>query len=181
MSSTTDFGGNGMDKLIAQSLRGFRRHVQETHWSGRENEAVNIYALGFLLGGDLAGVKLDPTQIGIEVAVADAPKKGKNAQVRKDLVIWSEAGMNRWHPGNLPRNKPLAILEWKVQRPNAAKPRDTEHDLDWLKSYSAKLARPDFIGYCVFLDLRSSPAMISVTRVAMGKGEPFSIENLNDK
>ena len=172
-------GRNCMDKLIAQSLRRFRRYVHDTHWSGRENEAVNLYALGFLLGGDLDGVKLEPTQIGIEVAVAVALKKGKKAQVRKDLVIWPEAGMNRWHPGNSPRNKPLAILEWKVQRPNAAKPRGTEYDLDWLKRYSTK--RPDFIGYCVFLDLRSVPATISVKRVAMRKSKPFPIEKLNDK
>jgi hypothetical protein len=182
MVLSTDFGGNGMDKLIRQSLRRFLRHVQETNWSGRENEAVNLYALGFLLGGELAGVKLDPTQIGIEVAVAVALKKGKKAQVRKDLVIWPEAGMNRWHPGNSPQNKPLAILEWKVQRSDTAKPRGTKYDLDWLKDYSTTAdARPDFIGYSIFLDLRSSPAIIAAKRVSMGESAPFPIENSNDK
>ena len=170
-----------MDDLIRNSLSRFLRHVQETHWSGRENEAVNLYALGFLLGGYLFGVKIHPTKIGIEVAVADDPKKGKNSQVRKDLVIWPKSGMNRWHPGNLPRNKPLTILEWKVQRANAANPRGTKHDLDWMKIYSRKSARPGFIGYCVFLDLRSAQATVSVTRVAKGKSEPFLIENLNVK
>lgn len=162
-----------MDQLIAQSLSRFLRHVRETKWSGRENEAVNLFALGFLLKGTLAGAKLQPTQIGIEVAVANAPKKGKNAQVRKDLVIWPEPGMNRWHPGGLPQNRPLAIMEWKVRRPGAAKPRGIIHDLAWLKSYSAKSACPDFVGYCVLLNLLSLPAEISVTRVAEGKDAPF--------
>lgn len=164
-----------MDQLIVLSLHRFLRHVRKTHWSGRENEAVNLYALGFLLKCTLAGVKLHPTQIGIEVAVADAPKKGKNAQVRKDLVIWPEEGMNRWYPGGSPQNKPLAIMEWKVRRPGVRKPQGAEHDLAWLKTYSAKFAHPDFVGYCVYLDLMRSPAEVSVTRVAKGKKEPLSI------
>jgi hypothetical protein len=164
-----------MDQLVTQSLRRFLEHVRKTRWTGRENEAVSLYVFGFLVGSTLAGVALDPTQIGIEVAVARAPKKGKNAQVRKDLVIWPTAGMNRWHPGGSPRNKPLAILEWKVRRHRAAQPRGAGHDLKWLKAYSSKTARPDFVGYCVWLDLASSPAAVSVIRVAKGKSEPFSI------
>jgi hypothetical protein len=164
-----------MDQLIVKSLRAFIRCVQETNWHGRENEAVNLFALGFLLKGVLAGAKLHPTQIGIEVAVADAAKKGKNAQVRKDLVIWPEEGMNRWYPGGSPQNKPMVIMEWKVQRPGVRKPRGAEHDLAWLKSYSVKSARPGFIGYCVYLDLATQPAGVMVTRVAKGKVEPFPI------
>ena len=150
--------------------------MHENQWSGRENEAVNLFALGFLLKGTLNGPRLDPTQIGIEVAVANAPKKGKNAQVRKDLVIWPKAGLNRWYPGGSPRDKPQAILEWKVRRLDAAKPRGAKRDLAWLKSYSTNIARPDFVGYCVYLDLTSHPACIAAIRVAKGQEKPFSTE-----
>ncbi len=165
-----------IDHLVRRSLGAFLTHVCDTRWLGRENEAVSLYALGFLLeSSDSTSDTLTPTQIGIEVAAADAPSKGPRSQVRKDLVIWPEPRMNRWHPGRSARNRPLAILEWKVRRPGVGKPQGASHDLEWLRRYSSSRARPGFVGYSVFLDLAVTPATISVIRVAHGKIKRFMI------
>ncbi len=56
------------------SLRSFYRDIC-SEWCGRENEAVNLYALGHLAKQVRRGTILSNlTQIGIEVAVRQLPK-----------------------------------------------------------------------------------------------------------
>jgi hypothetical protein len=164
-----------IDELVRRSLGDFILHIRDIGWQGRENEAVNLYTFGFLLRSqsDSSGA-LGPTQVGIEVAVAVVPANGKKSQVRKDLVIWPEPGMNPWYPAGAGLNTPLAILEWKVVRAGSRRA-SLGYDLRWLKSNSKKLGRPDFVGYSVSLDLRPAQAQISVIRVAQGNEESLVI------
>lgn len=149
-----------IDQIIIRSLRSFLAYINDKGWFGRENEAVNLYAFGFLQREcSDEGPLIDPTQIGIEVGAADTPKSPQS-QVRKDLVIWPEPGANRWHPVS-PRIEPLVIMEWKVQRPNI-RPSKTQGDIAWLVRHCESSAT---IGYSVLLDLRSAPVRLSVVRV----------------
>ena len=149
-----------IDGIIIHSLRSFLAYINEKEWFGRENEAVNLYAFGFLQREcSDEGPLIDPTQIGIEVGAADTPKSTRS-QVRKDIVIWPEPGVNRWYPAS-PRTEPLAIMEWKVQRPNI-RPSKTQSDIAWLTRHCGSSAT---IGYSVLLDLRSPPARLTAVRV----------------
>src|SRR5215475_11962231 len=88
-SATPDSGMSDLEPIIERALRRFLAHVRDVGWHGRENEAVSLYAFGFLQRECVPGGPLvDATQIGIEVGAAPAPVKGPRARVRKDLVIW---------------------------------------------------------------------------------------------
>lgn len=156
-----------IEEIIERSLERFLFYVRENDWFGRENEAVNLYAFGFLLRECIStGPLVDPTQIGIEVGAAPAPKKGANACVRKDLVIWPQPEMNCWFPRSNSLNKPLAVVEWKVRRPNTRTPCGKQHDLDWLEAHTS--ADVECIGYSVELNLASKPTSLAVMRFYHG-------------
>jgi hypothetical protein len=83
-----------LDKLIRTALTEFAADLSSRKWHGRENELVNLFTFGHLLRlGCPPRGNLDPTQIGIEVAVPQLPYWGKNPKrdVRKDLVIWPKS------------------------------------------------------------------------------------------
>lgn len=81
---------------MQRSLSDFLGYIRQNDWSGRENEAVSFYALGFLQRECEPDTLLnDPMQIGIEVGATDSTNKSPNSQTRKDLVIWPQPGGNR--------------------------------------------------------------------------------------
>ena len=159
--------------IIERSLKEFLAHVREHIWFGRENEAVSLYAFGFLLKEcSISGPLVDPTQIGIEVGAAPAPLKGANSRVRKDLVIWPKPAMNCWFPNTDLPNNPIAIVEWKVRRPKVSTSQGKKHDFEWLAAHTS--AHVECIGYSVELDLVNQPPLLNVIRFC--KGEPVKIE-----
>jgi hypothetical protein len=111
-----------LDAVIEQSLRSFYQDISAADWCGRENEFVNLYALGHLAKQVCPDTILrNLTQIGIEVTVRQLPRlhhELKWMTVRKDLVIWPDPRMTLWKaekPCNrIPANEPLAVMEWKV-------------------------------------------------------------------
>jgi len=152
-----------LNEIVHRSLGQFLEYVNRTKWFGRENEAVSLYAFGFLQRERNANSPLtDPTQIGIEVGAADAPKKGPTSQVRKDLVIWPTPAVNRWHPKE-PRSEPLAIMEWKVRRPGMRAGFGPTRDIEWLAIHCAR--KRETLGYAVLLDLAGEMASLRYTRV----------------
>jgi hypothetical protein len=151
-----------LDRIVNRSLRAFLDHINHEKWFGRENEAVSLYAFGFLQHERGEGSPLsDPTQIAIEVGVADTPKS-PNSQVRKDLVIWREPGVNRWYPEQ-PRSEPLAIMEWKVRRPGMRGGFSTDPDVEWLSAHCA--GKRETVGYSVLLDLTGEKASLKCSRI----------------
>jgi len=98
-----------LDQIVTHSLSGFLDYINQHGWTGRENEAISLYAFGFLQKECSPSRPLyDPMQIGIEVAAANTPK-GLNSQVRKDLVIWPTPGANRWYPSQFWNGKSRAL------------------------------------------------------------------------
>ncbi len=152
-----------LDRAVQRSLRAFLHYIKARGWTGRENEAVSLYALGFLQRECKARTPLrHPTQIGIEVGATDSAKKGPNSQTRKDLVIWREAGANRWFPRG-ERSEPLAIMEWKVSRTGFRPGRSNSEDRAWLASHCRH--HPRTVGYAVLLLLSATPPRLDVHRI----------------
>src|SRR5437899_2366456 len=113
---------SNLDSIIEESLRSFYQDICSADFCGRENEMVNLYALGHLAKHIRPNTVLhDLTQIGIEVTVRQLPRlhhELKWMTVRKDLVIWRDPRTTLWKaekPCNrTPSNEPLAVMEWKV-------------------------------------------------------------------
>jgi hypothetical protein len=151
-----------LDDIVSGSLRVFLAFINDQQWYGRENEAVSLYAFGFLQKECTEkGLLYDPTQIGIEVGAADTPKS-QNSQVRKDLVIWRIPGANRWYPAN-PRSEPLAIMEWKVWRPEMSRRPSCRYDIAWLSQHCR--SHPKTVGYAVLLDLTEHSRELTLVRI----------------
>ena len=158
-----------LDQIVIHSLNGFLDYINQHGWAGRENEAISLFAFGFLQKEcSPSRLLYDPMQIGIEVAAADTPK-GPNSQVRKDLVIWPTPGANRWYPPQ-PRSEPLAIMEWKVSRPEMKRRPSCDADIEWLSLHCAD--HRETTGYSILLSLAKRPSGIHVIRVdGEGKSE----------
>ena len=151
-----------LDQIIINSLKAFLDYINEHRWKGRENEAISLYAFGFLQKEcSNEGLLYDPMQIAIEVGAADTAKS-KNSQVRKDLVIWKVPGANRWHP-TYQESEPLAIMEWKVWRPEMGRRPSTSADKTWLSEHCGE--HTGTVGYSIFLDLTDHPAKLKLIRV----------------
>ncbi|MGA8430383.1 MAG: hypothetical protein WB729_11225 [Candidatus Sulfotelmatobacter sp.] len=163
-----------LDSIVEQSLRSFYEDICSLEWCGRENEMVNLYALGHLAKQCVPGTILSElTQLGIEVAVRQLPPddehRGRRQTVRKDLVIWPSARMTLWK-SDVPHNEPLAIMEWKVNHIfNHAVHQENrrEHLLDvrWLQETSNRLCGRDFLGYAVLIESMGTAKKLSCVRV----------------
>ncbi len=140
-----------LDRLIRSTLTEFCDHLDSCLWWGKEHDFVNRYAHGFLMARCSPRSFLKhPTQIGIEVGVAQPKGKGfLRPAARKDLVIWPRPWMSCWDDKYDPTNHPMAVLEWKV-RLNARNLRCDRHDEAWLSAFAK--SRADFVGYAVTLN-----------------------------
>jgi hypothetical protein len=129
------------EHVIEESLRSLNKYLSESTWYGRENEVVNLFAHHFLMRhlGELPF--LDPSQIGIEVAVKQIPKAGRKKLVRKDLVLWNNPLETVWKDG-VAKNIPAAILEWKI-----GKIAKCDADIEWLLDYTK--IYPHVLGYSI--------------------------------
>jgi len=152
-----------LDGTVRRSMKAFLEYIRSKEWTGRENEAISLYAFGFLQREcRKRGLLNDSTQIAIEVGAADLPKKSPHSQIRKDLVIWRQPGSNRWYPAGQ-RSEPLAIMEWKVCRSGFRSGSSNEADVNWLRNHCKH--HPMTVGYAIWLDLRRPPAQLCVTRI----------------
>ena len=134
--------------------------LAEGTWYGRENEVVNLFAHHFLMRHLGKGPFIDPSQIGIEVAVQQIPKAGRKKLVRKDLVLWNRPLETVWE-GGVAKNIPAAILEWKTGK--AAK---CEADIKWLLDFTR--IYPDVLAYsiCAFIGKKRG---ISFKKIIRGR------------
>lgn len=155
------------DDVVRESLADFFEYIRASRWRGREREAISLYAFGSLQQRFRAGGVLhDPRQIGIEVAVPGLAATNMKRQVCKDLVLWAEPGMTCWDVTGAATRSPLAILEWKVRRPEGRGSGESSGDLDWLTSFST--CQPDFVGFAVALSFGPQNAL-TVDRAAGGR------------
>ncbi|WKW12828.1 hypothetical protein Strain138_002138 [Pseudogemmatithrix spongiicola] len=115
--------------------------AREAPWA-RENELVSLFAFGPLADVVADGAPLfSQRQIAIECAVpqrVNAAKSGRaKRDVRKDLLIWKEAGMTAWDATGRLANDPIAVIEWKGGRAKAARRESLkrDHDLRFLRAF----------------------------------------------
>ena len=101
-----------------------------------------------------------PTQIGIEVAVAQVNRTGKKV-VCKDLVIWPLSNQTAW-THNIEMESPLLIVEWKTRQEGFFK-----YDLDWLRLFTRTY--PKTTGISVSLNIHGKDCSIIGALVQEGK------------
>ena len=164
-----------LDEAVFDSLDACARFLSQGGWRGRENELVNLFVFGYLLPRlcPPAG-NLDPTQIGIEVAVPQLAESGKRrkSDVRKDLVLWRRARTTNWTPLEPGVSRVLAVMEWKslnnigIRESAPRKRREHEHDVQWLQA-STRLDE-EMTGFAVIADLRSESFSLSCTVIRSG-------------
>ena len=107
------------------------------------------------------GVLAHPTQVGIEVGVAQ-PRGFSRQAARKDVVIWPEPWMSCWNESFEPVHKPIAVLEWKLVRTRGPL-KCHVHDRAWLSAFAED--EPEAVGYAVTLHRdRGQAERISVVR-----------------
>jgi hypothetical protein len=141
-----------LDEMLQAAFSDFHARLTSpgTTWFAKERDCVNRFAMAHLVPACAPGSVLhDPAQIGIEMAVKQPSGVGARPAAPKDLVIWDEPCVTCWSPEMLPKRSPLAVLEWKAQRPTAAT-QDTEKDREWLTAFSRD--NPASVGYSVFLE-----------------------------
>ena len=130
-------------------------------WKGRERESVNRFVFDKLLKlVSTHPLLYDPTQIGIEVAVAQVKGTGKK-YVCKDLVIWPLPNQTAW-THNSKIDTPLVIVEWKTRQKGFSK-----YDLDWLKLFTRTYPRT--AGISVTLNIRGKDYSIIGALILKGQ------------
>jgi hypothetical protein len=154
--------GPRIDGLVRDALEAFIEDFTHARWWGKEHDCVNRFVHGFLVAEGLAsGVLAHPTQVGIEVGVAQ-PKGFSQPAARKDVVIWPEPWMSCWNESFEPVHKPIAVLEWKLVRTRGPL-KCHVHDRAWLGAFAED--QPEAVGYAVTLNRdRGQAERISVVR-----------------
>lgn len=151
-----------LDDLIGHSLLEFARATLQAKWWGKEHDWVSQYAFGYLTKYCKHGSLLyDPGQIGIEIGVPQPPGYGKKIIVRRDLVIWGEPLSACWDSQWNPVNHPLAILEWKVHRPDRPN-REVKKEREWLRQYCAW--QQGVVAYAIEVNTATAPFTLQCTR-----------------
>jgi hypothetical protein len=149
-------------QIVEGSLKELRCFLINSRWRGRENEVVNLFAHRFLWSHLGEGPFIDPSQIGIEVAVEQIPKAGAKKLVRKDLVLWNKPLETVWGTEK-EFNAPAVIMEWKADKIDKC-----AIDMRWLQAFTR--LNPEVLGYSVCA-LLEKERRISFSRVSRGKVE----------
>lgn len=151
-----------LEAIIRRSLTTFVHHVRDTGWWGKEREAVNYYAFGFLLKECAKdSVLFDPAQLVIESRVKQIDKPKSKNEVCKDLAIWAAPGQGCWDNARKSSQYPLAILEWKANTDKIF-----AYDRDWLLSFST--GKADFVGVCLSLNMHAEPPTLNASLIRNG-------------
>jgi hypothetical protein len=160
---------HALEPMILDAFRSFTEDLATSGWRGKENDAVNRFAHGYLLPRCPTGIFRHPTQIGIEVGVPQPPGVGQKRAAKKDLVIWPEPWMSTWTLDWQPANIPTVVMEWKLCH---ARKRllGCAHDRRWVES----LARwqPGSLGLTVIVDLDARTHRLHVGRYFRDQAEP---------
>ncbi len=157
-----------LESLIRNSLEEFAAHLNAVPWVGKEHDCVNRFAHGFLIPRCQAGTALNhPTQVGIEVPVAQPPGVGVKAAARKDLVVWPQAWMSCYDTKWRPIHHPLVVMEWKTTR-DGFRFDGTEHDHSWLSAFTSW--RPETLGLSVVVSVgEQQQSRLRATRFLRGE------------
>lgn len=104
-----------LDRLLRTPLAALVADATDEQWQGKERDCVNRFAMGYLVGACGRHHFLQhPTQIGIEMAVAQPSRVGVRPTAPKDLVIWRWPWSTCWDDEENAAHAPLAVIEWRV-------------------------------------------------------------------
>jgi hypothetical protein len=168
--------GDDLDAMLERAFAEFHTGLVKSHgkWFGKERDCVNRFVMGHLLPACSTGQYLvqDPAQISIEMAVGQPKTVGTKLTANKDVVIWREKFSTCWNSLLKPVNTPLAVIEWKVRHPKAAKQsikRATSHDRAWLGAFTTLPS--ESLGYSVYLEWAQDwvPGTFIVARCMAGE------------
>lgn len=146
-------------QIVEDSLNELGYFLNSNNWRGRENEVVNLFAHRFLWSHLGEGPFIDPSQIGIEVAVKQIPSAGCKKLVRKDLILWNKPLETVWRTEK-GFNAPAVVMEWKADRIARC-----ATDIKWLQAFTH--SNPEVLGYSVCAFLKQE-RRISFSRIAKG-------------
>lgn len=150
-----------VDRLIAECLRDLAVDPHVLRWRAKERNWVNYFASEYLIPRvGTTQFLTKPSQITIEVAIPQPPGYQK-ATVCRDLVIWAEPGQTCWDSAWRPRLHPLAIVEWKVHRPDHRNHK-VAAERRWLRKYCAW--QPSTVAYAVEIDTAPDAIQIACAR-----------------
>jgi hypothetical protein len=129
---------------------------------------VNRFVMSHLVPACAPGNVLhDPAQIGIESAVKQPEGIGERRTSPADIAIWSKPLSNCWSPEMLPVAAPLAVLEWKCDRPGIEKQKP-DGDREWLTAFTVE--NPASLGYAVLVDFAEGGVLRRLTVVRCSGG-----------
>lgn len=139
-----------IDRFIEDALVEFIDWFHDTEWVGKERDAVNMFAMGFLAKRVQPGAAIyDLRQIRIESPVPQLVNHRNKPAVAKDLLIWKEPLMTAWNSDYNPVNVPWVILEWKFKRKGRNPNWFDDYDANWLSDFT--LQNPGTFAYLVQL------------------------------
>jgi len=162
--------GDSLDEILRAAFTDFYTSLAAPNagWFAKERDAVNRFVFGHLVPACTPGSVLhDPAQIGIESAVKQPEGVGERRASPADIAIWPTANGNCWGPDMMPVNAPLAVLEWKVDRPGKAK-QNPDGDRAWLTAFTEQ--NRDSLGFVVLVDFTDGGVVrrLSVARCECG-------------
>jgi hypothetical protein len=164
-------GGDSLDDVLRAAFADFYEALSRPNggWFAKERDCVNRFAMGHLVPACTpGGVLHDPAQIGIESPVKQPEGVGSRLSAPKDVVIWPRPHGNCWSPDMLPVNPPLAVLEWKCDRPGKPK-QSPDGDRAWLTAFAEQ--NPGSLGYAVLAEFVDGGVLrrLSVARCEGGE------------
>lgn len=139
-----------IDRLIEDALVDFNGWFKDAEWVGKEHDAVNLFAMGFLAKGVRPGAAIyDLRQIRIESPVPQLVDHRAKPAVGKDLVIWKDPLATIWDTDYNIVNAPWVIVEWKFKRKGRKPNWFDDYDTKWLMGFTKQ--NPGTFAYLVQL------------------------------
>jgi hypothetical protein len=166
-------GGDSLDEILHAAFDAFYASLAAPNggWFAKERDCVNRFVMSQLVPACTPGSVLhDPAQIGIESAVKQPAGIGQRRTSPADIAIWATPHGNCWSPEMLPVAAPLAVLEWKCNRPGKEKQKPDD-DRAWLTAFTTENLAS--LGYSVLVDFTEGSVLRRLT-VSRCEGREWS-------
>ena len=155
-----------IDRFIEAAICQFAEWISDSIWLGKERDCVNIFASKFILPSvSESSAVTEYSQVRIECGIPQ-PVGFDRPSAAKDLVIWRGALDVAWDPEWKPTGIPWVVIEWKTRRSGRFNSMFDDHDVDWLKAFSAQ--NPESLGYAVTVDFRQQSRHVHCAKFQAG-------------
>lgn len=156
-----------IDRFIESAIYRFAGWIGDTQWIGKERDCVNIFATRFVLPTVCVDSAISEySQVRIECGVPQ-PAEFDRPSAAKDLVVWRGPLDVAWDSDWKPSCIPWVVIEWKTRRKGRFNSMFDDHDVDWLKAFTAQ--NPESFGYAVTVDFRQSARQVHCAKFKKGE------------